>query len=106
MEYTKEDWEKLSEILNSILNDFLIEYRIYRNAKNQKIKKESERKIENEISLAKIHIKRNPQAYLLLLGEENDGMAKKEIQEELDKKEYFQELITKLLIDIRNKYLL
>lgn len=105
MENTKEDWEKLSEILNSILNNFLIEYRIYRNAKNKKIEKESERRIENEISLAKIHIKRNPQAYLLLLGEDNDGMAKKEIQEELDKKEYFQELISKLLEDIKNKYL-
>jgi ribonucleoside-diphosphate reductase subunit M2 len=44
----KEDWEKLSEILNSILNNFLIEHRNYRNAKNQKIKKESERRIENE----------------------------------------------------------
>ena len=100
MENTKEDWKKLSEILNSILNNFLIEYRIYRNAKNKKIEKESERRIENEISLAKIHIKRNPQAYLLLLGEENDGMTKKGIQEDLEKKEYFQELITKLLANI------
>lgn len=69
----KNELEKIYKILYDCDYNFRIAHRDYKNGKNAKIRKDAERKMDNEIELAKTWIYRNPDVYNLASGGDNSS---------------------------------
>jgi hypothetical protein len=73
---TKEEWQKLYDILKIRYSEFLAEYPKIKNGKNDKIRKAALSNVNNEIDLCCNWIYRYYEAYSLLTGENFDDYAK------------------------------
>lgn len=69
MAMTKEEWQNLHNILQDTYRNFRVEYQNMRNGKNRKIRDKGERDVENSIQLAAVWIRKYPEAFILLTGE-------------------------------------
>lgn len=69
MAMTKEEWQNLFNILQTTYRNFQIEYQNMRNGKNRKIRDKGERDVNNSIQLTTIWIRKYPEAYAILTGE-------------------------------------
>lgn len=67
----KTELEKIYKILADCLYNFKIAHRDYKDGKNAKIRKDGERRMDNEIALAKDWIYRNRKVYEIASGGEN-----------------------------------
>lgn len=67
----KTELQNIHKILTDCLYNFRIAYRDYKDGRNAKIRKDGERRMDNEIVLAKDWIYRNRKVYEIASGGEN-----------------------------------
>lgn len=100
---TTEEWQNLVQILERISNQFKEENRTYQNASNQKNRKEAYRLLSNTMKLAKYHVGKHEEALRLLWNDSDDEMYRAEVNNDFQNEEFFDDLITKLIKDIKEK---
>lgn len=65
----KEEWQNLYLNLDKIYSEFSASYPDYDKGRNEKIRKDAKRKVDNSISSAEFHIGKHPEAQDLLMSE-------------------------------------
>ncbi len=62
----KNDWVNVFKILEQCLSDFNDAYPKYQNGKNKQIRKSAESNVKSSISLARLHVEKNPEVLGLI----------------------------------------
>lgn len=68
----KKEWQQLLKILESTFSDYRQNYDASRNGKNQQIRKDAQRRVDNAIDIAALWIRKYHEAYILLTGNGTD----------------------------------
>lgn len=100
---TKEDWEELYKILNSILDDFKINYHQMKFGKTKKVRNRAEYNVNNATDLAKTWITKYPDCLDLMTGEGATGYDKAIVWDEFFLSRYFGHDMIDLLNRIKDK---
>lgn len=96
-------WQNLYNILDQIHSDFYFAYRDSQNGKNKKIRADADRRVDNAISLAVIHIRKNWEVFELLTGKDSTGFGRAIIFDEFKLPQYFDFDMREFLEKIKQK---
>lgn len=95
---TKEEWNKLYDILHSLYYEFLINYNEFKTSKNNKLRETSIIKVHNLIEKSFDKLSDNEEALKLIFGDrETNSFAKDLIIEDFKKPQYFEKDMEKIL---------
>ena len=100
----KEQWVQLQIKLNNRLLDFRLNYPLYRNGKNKKIRDEAERKVNLSKNYVCRFIEDTYEVYELLTGGDNvSDYGKAIIYDEFKQLRYFEDELQKIINEISKK---
>ncbi|MCH7411153.1 hypothetical protein MM239_17275 [Belliella sp. DSM 111904] len=101
---TLDNWKSLYKILDKQLSVFSLAYPTMRNGKNQKLREEAGKKVNNSIDVSSSWIRKYPEAFKLLTGEgDRSDYGRMIIWDEFIKPNYFEGDMTDFLEKIQKK---
>lgn len=100
---SKQEWQNIHKLINCWYGDFNSNLSFSKKGTKAAIRKDAEQKFISAIKKTKELIYRNPEAYRLLVGEENIGQASAEMFKDLSLPEYFISDISTFLNKIESR---
>lgn len=95
---TKEDWNKLYDILHSLYYEFLINYNEFKTSNNSKTREASIEKVHNIIQKSFDKLSTDEESFRLIFGDRDTNViAKQLIIEDFKKPQYFERDMEKIL---------